>query len=107
MYSSFLNIPVNFKEIKQKDEVQRVSVINSLHNLIHLIVTTEYGEMRHNPSFGCDIWKFDFENIYNLSSFKEELKKLYYEQSKSLEDIAKKIWVFKSVYFKDNEKIWT
>ena len=75
MYSSFLNIPVNFKEIKQKDEVQRVSVINSLHNLIHLIVTTEYGEMRHNPSFGCDIWKFDFENIYNLSSFKEELKK--------------------------------
>ena len=75
MYSSFLNIPVNFKEIKQKDEVQRVSVINSLHSLIHLIVTTEYGEMRHNPSFGCDIWKFDFENIYNLSSFKEELKK--------------------------------
>jgi phage baseplate assembly protein W len=43
--------------------------------MIHLIVTTAYGEMRHNPSFGCDIWKFDFENIYNLPSFKEDFKK--------------------------------
>jgi phage baseplate assembly protein W len=43
--------------------------------MIHLIVTTAYGEMRHNQSFGCDIWTFDFENIYNLPSFKEELKK--------------------------------
>jgi hypothetical protein len=31
--------------------------------------------MRHNPLFGCDIWQFDFENIYNLPSFKEELKR--------------------------------
>ena len=75
MYTSFLNIPVNFKDIKQKGEVPRISVNNSIHNLIHLIVTTSYGEMRHNPFFGCDIWQYDFENIYNLPSFKEELKK--------------------------------
>jgi phage baseplate assembly protein W len=75
MITTFLNIPVNFKDIKQKVDVPRISVNNSIHNMIHLIVTTAYGEMRHNQSFGCDIWKFDFENIYNLPSFKEELKK--------------------------------
>jgi len=75
MNSIFLNIPVNFKDIKQKTDVPRISVNNSIHNMIHLIATTAYGEMRHNPFFGCDIWKFDFENIYNLPSFKEELKK--------------------------------
>ena len=75
MSTTFLNIPINFKDIKQKGEVSRINVNKSIHNVIHLIVTTAYGEMRHNPSFGCDIWKFDFENIYNLPSFKEELKK--------------------------------
>jgi phage baseplate assembly protein W len=75
MFTSFLNIPVNFKDIKQKSEVPRISVNNSIHNMIHLIVTTTFGEMKHEPSFGCDLWKFDFENIYNLPSFKEELKK--------------------------------
>lgn len=75
MFASFLNIPVNFKDIKQKGEVSRISVNNSIHNMIHLIVTTSFGEMRHNPLFGCDLWKFDFENIYNVSHFKEELKK--------------------------------
>lgn len=75
MLSSFLSIPVNFKEIKQKGEIPRTGVNNSIHTMIHLIVTSEYGEMRHDPSFGWDMWKFDFENIYNLPSFKEELKK--------------------------------
>lgn len=75
MSTAFLDIPVNFKDIKQKGDVTRISVNNSIHNLIHLIVTTTYGELRHNPTFGCDIWKFDFENIYNLPYFKEEIKK--------------------------------
>jgi phage baseplate assembly protein W len=75
MNATFLNIPVNFKNIKLKIDVPRITVNNSIHNMIHLIATTAYGEMRHNPFFGCDIWKFDFENIYNLPSFKEELKK--------------------------------
>jgi phage baseplate assembly protein W len=75
MITTFLNIPINFGDLKQKAEVRRTSVVNSLHNMIHLITTTAFGEVRHNPDFGCDIWKYDFENIYNPLSFKEELKK--------------------------------
>lgn len=75
MFLSFLNIPVNFREIKQKGEIPRINVTSSIHNMIHLIVTTEFGEMKHNPLFGCDLWRFDFENIYNLPLFREDLKK--------------------------------
>lgn len=78
MSATYYNIPVNFKDIRLKGEVPRISVNNSIHNLIHLIVTTDFGEVRHNPSFGCEIWRFDFENIYNLPSFKEELKRSLY-----------------------------
>ena len=43
--------------------------------MIHLITTTEYNEVLHDPEFGSDIWQYDFENIYNPHSFKEELKR--------------------------------
>ncbi len=75
MFSNYLNIPFNFKDIKLKGSVDRIDVTRSIHNMIHLITTTEYYEVRHDPSFGCDIWQYDFENIYNPHSFKEELKK--------------------------------
>lgn len=75
MFMTFLNIPVNVKDIMHKAEAVRTSAKNSIHNMLHLIVTTAYGEMRQNPSFGCDIWRYDFENIYNLNAFKEEMRK--------------------------------
>ena len=75
MFSNYLNIPLNFKDIKHKGSVDRIDVTSSIHNMIHLITTTEYNEVRHDPRFGCDIWQYDFENIYNPHSFKEDLKK--------------------------------
>lgn len=75
MHDNYLDIPLNFNAFIQKGEVRRINEINSIHNMIHLIVTTEYGELRHDPAFGCDLRKFDFESIYNLPKFREELRK--------------------------------
>jgi len=75
MARDYLNIPVDFREIKRKGIVDRVDLKTSIHNLIHLITTTTYKEVRHNPEFGCDIWQYDFENIYNPHAFKEELRR--------------------------------
>ncbi len=75
MFSSYLNIPIDFKGLKRKDSLDHIDVKKSIHNIIHLITTTEYEEVRHDPKFGCDIWQYDFENIYNPHSFKEDLKK--------------------------------
>jgi phage baseplate assembly protein W len=75
MFASYLNIPVNFGDIIRKVELRRVDVRQSIHNMIHLILTTSHGEVKSDPLFGCDIWQFDFETIYNPHSFKEELKR--------------------------------
>lgn len=75
MFPSFLNIPLKLGDIKQKADVSRVSVSDSIHNMIHLITTSSYGEFRADSSFGCDIWSHDFENVYNPYTFREELKK--------------------------------
>ncbi len=72
---SFVNIPLHLGDVRHKADLQRISLKESVHNMVHMITTTAYGEVRHNPSFGCDIWKFDFENIYNPHSFKDDLKK--------------------------------
>lgn len=75
MFENYLDIPVNFREIRQKGEVSRINTVSSIHSMIHLIITTECGEVRHDPNFGWDIRRFDFENIYNLPKFREELRK--------------------------------
>ena len=73
MLNNFLNIPISFKEVKQKGALDKIDIKKSIHNMIHLVTTTEYDEVRYDPEFGCDIWQHDFENIYNPHAFKEEL----------------------------------
>jgi len=75
MYNTYLELPINFKNIQNKGSVEKIDVKRSIHNMIHLITTTEYNEVLHDPEFGSDIWQYDFENIYNPHSFKEELKR--------------------------------
>jgi phage baseplate assembly protein W len=72
---SFINIPLRLGDVRHKADLQRISLKESVHTMIHMVTTTAYGEVRYNPSFGCDIWRFDFENIYNPHSFKDDLKK--------------------------------
>lgn len=74
MFSSYLDIPVNFGSLIRKAEAKRVDLKQSIHHMIHLILTTSYGEVRYDPAFGWDIWQFDFETIYNPYAFREDLK---------------------------------
>lgn len=73
MERPFLNIPIKFSDLTQKKDHARIDVKKSIHNMISLITTTSYGEVKSDPGFGCEIWEHDFENIYNTQMFKEEL----------------------------------
>jgi len=70
----YLRIPLDLDQIMLKGHIQRIDDKQSIHEMIHLITTTSFGEVKHEPTFGCDIWKYDFENIYNPHWFKEELR---------------------------------
>jgi phage baseplate assembly protein W len=75
MPSTYLNLPVDFGSIIRKAELRRINVNQSIHNMLHLILTTSHEEVRFDPSFGCEIWLHDFETIYNPQAFKENIKK--------------------------------
>lgn len=74
MINSNYDIPIDIKSITQKQDIPKVGVKQSIHNMIHLISTTSFGELKHDPDFGCEIWTHDFKNIYNTHSFKEDLR---------------------------------
>lgn len=73
--AEYLDIPLALKEIMSQDDVRRVDMQRSIHNMIHLITMTSYDEVRHDPSFGTEIFNYDFENIYNTHYLKDELKR--------------------------------
>ena len=73
--AEYLDIPLALKEIMSQDDVHRVDMQRSIHNMIHLITMTSYDEVRHDPSFGTEIFNYDFENIYNTHYLKDELKR--------------------------------
>lgn len=71
----YLDIPIPINEIINQKDLKRVDLKSSIHNMIHLITVTSYNEVKHDPSFGTEISNYDFENIYNTHSLKDELKK--------------------------------
>ena len=72
--AEYLDIPIAFEDIMNMKDVKRVDLKKSIQNIIHLISTTSYNEVSHDPLFGTEIWKYDFENIYNTHILKDELK---------------------------------
>jgi len=71
----YLDIPVAIPAIMNQQEVRRIDLKRSIHNMIHLITITSYNEVKHNPAFGTEISDYDFENIYNTHTLKDELQK--------------------------------
>lgn len=61
--------------------------------MIHLITVTSYNEVRHDPFFGTEISEYDFENIYNTHSLKEELKKSIFNSIRKNEKRLKNITI--------------
>jgi hypothetical protein len=56
--------------------------------MIHLILTSSFGELKFDDRFGFDLWQHDFDNVYNVNIFKEELRKSVIQ---SIEDNEKRI----------------
>lgn len=75
MVNTYFNIPLELTKIKNKEDISKINLKQSIHNMLHLICTTSFGELKHDPDFGSEIWQYDFINIYNLNNFKENLRK--------------------------------
>ena len=75
MISEFYNLPFKAGEVIKKRELSRISLKESIAKMIHLIAITNYGEYRHDESFGSEIWEYDFVTMTDSLGFREQLKK--------------------------------
>ncbi|MGQ1786408.1 MULTISPECIES: GPW/gp25 family protein [unclassified Saccharicrinis] len=70
----YLDIPLALGAIKQQQEIPRIDIKKSIHNMIHLIITSAYEEVKHDHNFGTEIWDYDFENTLNYYFLKDDLR---------------------------------
>lgn len=75
MSELFYDLPLNLGEVLRKKELPKISLRESISKWIHILVVTQFGECRHDDTFGCQIWEHDFENITNNQKFKEEINR--------------------------------
>jgi phage baseplate assembly protein W len=70
----YYKIPLKLDQIVRKQDVARCGLKESVAGMIHLIATSNFGECKHDETFGCEIWNHDFENITNAQIFKETVR---------------------------------
>ena len=75
MVNEYYTLPIAFKRILDRKELEKCDVQTSIAQKIHLILITFFEESRFNRQFGCLIWEYDFENIYNISAWKDRVNK--------------------------------
>ncbi len=58
----YLNYPLNMNEIFKGNSLRKLSLRESIAQHLHLIITSQLGENLFEPTFGCSIWEYDFDN---------------------------------------------
>jgi len=74
MLADYYKMPFQPKALMNKKEHPKCPLAESVAGMIHLILITTFGEYKPDPSFGCEIWEFDFENIFNSQIYREKLR---------------------------------
>ncbi|HMT28081.1 MAG TPA: GPW/gp25 family protein [Bacteroidia bacterium] len=65
--------PLSFSTLKEGQEHPKCNLQQSIALRIHLILITAFSEFRYDEKFGCLIWECDFENIPNVTSWKDRM----------------------------------
>jgi len=73
MDGDYYSLPLKFGDIIQKKDIPRCSLMQSVAQNIHLVLTSRYGENRNDPSYGCSIWEEEFDVLMNFNSWKDRL----------------------------------
>lgn len=74
MVMEYYRLPFQPGRVMEKKEHPKCSLADSVAALLHLVAVTNFGDYTHDPTFGCEIWEHDFENISNSQIFREKLR---------------------------------
>jgi len=65
--------PIDFSRLFESD-VRNLSIQNekdSIKQNLELVISTNPGEHKYNPQYGCKIWNLDFERVESKSLWEE------------------------------------
>ena len=60
--------------VLEGNELPTCDLRDSISRNLELIIMTRFGEHRHDPGFGCEIWDLDFELIVSENKWEEKLR---------------------------------
>ena len=75
MKGAFYKLPIDFKAIVQKKELEKTSIEHSIAQQVILLATTTFGECKFDETFGSKIWEIDFDLLMNEDTLKELISK--------------------------------
>ena len=66
--------PIDFSRLFETDirNLSLQSEKDSIKQNLELIITTNPGEHKYNPQYGCKIWNLDFKKVSSISAWEEE-----------------------------------
>lgn len=70
----YYKIPLQLSGLLEGNELPTCDLRDSISKTLELIIMTRFGEHRHDPSFGCEIWDLDFELIVSENKWEEKLR---------------------------------
>lgn len=70
----YYKTPLKLSNLLQGEDLPNCDLKESITKTLELIIMTRFGEHRHDPSFGCEIWDLDFELIVSENKWEEKLR---------------------------------
>jgi phage baseplate assembly protein W len=67
--------PLTLGIVTKGEEHPKCGLQQSIAQRIHLILITNFKEFRYDQTFGCLIWEHDFENMPNVTAWKDRMSK--------------------------------
>jgi phage baseplate assembly protein W len=71
MKQQFYSLPLSMASLMNKKEHPTCTLLQSVAQHLHLIITTAFGEFLSDEDFGCSLWEHDFDNITSVHKIKE------------------------------------
>ena len=66
MSDAYYRLPLDLAAIVERQQLPRCSVQESIAQHLYLLLTTQFGEARFEPAFGCQVWEQDFEAMMTM-----------------------------------------
>jgi len=69
------SLPLKLGRVIQGKKLAKCSLEESIHDHIHLMITSHFRENKYDQTFGNGIWEYEFSNILKDHNIREEIKR--------------------------------